>query len=231
MVEGTFQNCQSRVMTRSGMPKFTYHVFDYCPDDAWAREPYYLRLAKLYDLVTVLRKEFDWLVFVKQEELSDREALDTLESKAIAGGYEGLILRSKTGHYKYGRSTFNEHLLLKIKRFEDREAVIVDCVQRFRNKNEPTRNELGYQERSSHQENMVPDDALGALVVEDLKFPGVQFQIGSGFTESERQMLWKFRETLLRPGRLVKYKYQPHGTADRPRTPIFICFRDEADLS
>lgn len=226
-----FQDCQKGFMTRSGTPDFKYHVFDYVPNDQWSREPYWQRLAKLWDEVAQLREEFPWLVFVKQETVNNPEGIEELEEIAIESEHEGLILRSSSGHYKYGRSTFNEHLLLKVKQFEDREAAIVDCVPRFRNNNAPIINALGYQERSSHKENMVQDEALGSLVVEDEKFPGHQFQIGSGFTEEDRIQLWKYRGSVLKKGRLVKYKYQPHGTKDVPRTPIFIGFRDEEDLS
>lgn len=228
----TFQSCQSAVMSRQGMPDFKYHVFDYCPNDPWAKEPYQRRLDRLFDEIIPLMKQFPWLVLVKQEYVYTVENIEKLEQHAILNGYEGLILRSTTGHYKYGRSTLNEHLLLKVKQFVDREATIVGHVCRLRNKNEPTRNELGYQERSSHKANMVEDDALGALIVKDEGvFPGVEFQIGSGFTEEDRRTLWLHKDTMLAPGREVKYKYQPCGTKDRPRTPIFICFRDKEDLS
>jgi DNA ligase 1 len=223
---GAFHNCQSSVMSRQGMPDFKYHVFDYCPDDGWAKTPYTTRLVRLYEMVTLLRKEFDWLVFTKQETIHNMQELEAYEVQALESGHEGLILREPNGPYKHGRSTFIEGYLLKVKRFEDREATVVGYVPRYRNNNAPEINALGYQERSTHKANMVEDEALGALIVKDEKYG--EFQIGSGFTEADRLSLWMDRETLI--GKIACYKFQPYGTKDLPRTPIFKVFRHREDM-
>ena len=63
--------------------------------------------------------------------------------------------------------------------------------ERLHNANEATVDALGHTERSSHKENMIPMDTLGALVVESDKF-GV-FQIGTGFDDSLRKWIWENR--------------------------------------
>lgn len=48
------------------------------------------------------------------------------------------------------------------------------------------KNALGHTERSSHIYNKVADNLLGALNVKDIH-TGVEFSIGSGFTEEQRR--------------------------------------------
>ena len=57
---------------------------------------------------------------------------------------------------------------------------------------------------------------------------GVDFEIGTGFTEAQRIEFWKDRKNLL--GKLVKYRSQEIGVKDRPRFPVFHGFRDKIDL-
>ena len=96
----------------------------------------------------------------------------------------------------------------------------------LRNIASPTRGATGYLERSYKDENLRADNTLGALVVVDeAQFPEVQFRIGSGFGEMERQELW--RDSQRNIGRIVKYKYMPEGTMDKPRHPIFLGFRED----
>jgi DNA ligase-1 len=66
---------------------------------------------------------------------------------------------------------------------------------------------------------------MGALVVRDLA-TGVIFSIGSGFDDALRFTYW------LSPpiGQIVKYKYFPSGSKDKPRFPIFLGIRDEGDM-
>ena len=79
--------------------------------------------------------------------------------------------------------------LLKVKRFEDGEAGILAVEEQMHNGNEATTNELGRTQRSSHKENKVPMGTLGALVCKDVE-TGIQFNIGTGFTDEVRQQLW-----------------------------------------
>jgi DNA ligase-1 len=64
-------------------------------------------------------------------------------------------------------------------------------------------------------------------MVKDLK-TGVEFDIGTGFTESQRQLLWAQGDNLM--GKIVKYKSQPTGVKDKPRFPVFLGFRDKVDM-
>lgn len=137
------------------------------------------------------------------------------------------MLRDPVGPYKQGRSTLREGWLMKLKRFVDSEAIVLDTVELFRNENAATTNALGYMERSHRKENRRGANTLGALKVRDL-VSGVEFEIGSGFTQTDRDTFWRDRASL--PGRVVRYHYFPMGSKDKPRLPIYDGFRDPIDL-
>lgn len=118
-----------------------------------------------------------------------------------------------------------EGYLLKLKRFEDSEAVVVGFEEKLTNTNTQERDELGHAKRSKVKVGMVPAGTLGALRVR--RPDGVEFSIGSGFDDAFRTKAWEERETLV--GRLVKYRHQPHGALEAPRFPVFLGFRHEDD--
>lgn len=93
------------------------------------------------------------------------------------------------------------------------------------NGNEATVNELGRTKRSSHKENKTGRGDLGALV---LRHPdGFTFNVGTGFTDDDRALVWKDRDTFV--GKLAKVKYFAIGMKDAPRHPVFLGWRDGSD--
>ena len=68
---------------------------------------------------------------------------------------------------------------------------------------------------------------MGALQVRDVG-TGVEFDIGTGFTEGDRLALWAIRDDLA--GDVIKYKFFAGGVKDKPRFPVFLGFRDSIDL-
>ena len=164
---------------------------------------------------------------VGHHEADDMEDLDALESSFLELGYEGAMIRDPNGPYKFGRSTTNEGYLLKVKRFEDSEAIVLGAEERMHNANEKTLVKNGKAARSSHKAGKVATGMLGALHVRDLK-TDVEFSVGSGFSDYERAALWSKPE--LYAGRIIKYQYFPTGSKDKPRFPTFKGFRDPIDL-
>lgn len=145
------------------------------------------------------------------------------EQKTIDQGYEGVILRSPQGIYKFGRSTMREQYLIKLKRFVDAEFPVIGFEEQMHNSNPAQRNEIGQLKRSSHSAGMVPKSTLGSLL---LKFSnGMTMSVGSGFTDEERIHIWNHQEIYL--GRLAKIKWFPVGMKDLPRHPIFLGWRIE----
>lgn len=174
-------------------------------------------------------KPVGWSVLY-HEVVHDEEELLAFEAKALADGHEGVMVRSMNGPYKEGRSTVKEGYLLKLKRFLDDEAVITGFYEEQENQNEAKTNALGRTERSTSKAGLVGKGTLGGFEVIgqlDSPYAGVEFQIGGGFTADMRKQYWKDRAKLI--GQIVKYKYFPTGSKERPRFPVFLGFRDERD--
>jgi DNA ligase-1 len=163
------------------------------------------------------------------QQLNNLAELEEYEEWALLLGYEGVMLRDPNGPYKQGRSSTKEGILLKLKRYEDAECVITGFEELEHNGNEAKKDALGHTKRSSHQENQVGGDTLGALVVKGLTaFEGIEFKIGTGFDFNTRKDIWNERDLL--KGEIVKFKYFAIGVKDAPRHPVFIGFRDASDL-
>ena len=210
-----FNVTSSEVMSKYGEFGGKYYVFDFIPADL--KTPYVKRVLTLEQLGSPDRVILVLPVLIKNE-----AELCTFEEDMLGEGYEGIMIRSPEGPYKEGRSTAREGFLLKLKRFEDGEAIVVEFEQRMSNKNEQVRDAFGLAKRSSHQAGLQPMDMLGALVVKDID-TGTTFSLGSGFDEDQRKMIWSAPEDYR--GKIVKYKWQACGSVDKPRFPIFLGFR------
>lgn len=217
--EGVYQRTVSGVMGRSGSPDVKLMVFD---DFLWPAS-----FTERLDRAQQRIGRVETCEAVTHHVVDHEDDLLAHEQRYLMLGYEGVMIRSLAGPYKHGRSTLKEGWLLKLKRFADAEAEILGCQELMHNANAATTNELGHQERSSKKAGLVGMNTLGALQVRDVK-TGVAFDLGTGFTAEVRKNLWLLRKTL--PGKLVKYKYQPVGVKDKPRFPVFLGFRDPADM-
>ena len=217
--ERCFNTTTSAVMSKAGMPNFTYHVFDLHD----SKEPFHVRLAGLQRFagVGVIRLVPHFLVETAEELLN-------LEQTFLAQGYEGLMVRDPDGAYKYGRSTVKQGILLKLKRFVDSEAVVIGYEELYHNTNEAKTNELGQTERSTAKAGKVPAGVLGKLIVKDLE-TDIEFGIGTGLTAEDRAKLWADKGNL--PGQIVKYKSFAVGVKEAPRFPVYLGMRDQRDLS
>ena len=225
LVGNTFQQATSGIMSEDGEPDFTYHVFD-----LWDRAgaTYYDRDEDLRLHVAVLASPR--VVALQTVAITSREELDTYSAEQLALGHEGIMVRSPSSPYKQGRATFKEGYLTKIKPFADSEATVVGFEERMHNANTATTNALGRTERSSHKENLVPMGTLGALICSNqAKWPGVTFNIGTGFDDATRAYIWANRDRAI--GTTAKFKYQAIGTVDKPRIPVFQGWRSAEDMS
>ena len=215
-----FQSTTSGVMTGSGKPDVVFHVFD----DTSINDNFENRY---YQLDRRVKKKCRGIkvALVSHIHITNLKDLLDFEEECVAQGYEGIMIRDPHSKYKHGRSTTKEGGLLKVKRFEDDEAVVIGVEELMTNNNAQELDNLGHKVRSSKKEGMVPAGKLGALIVKHKTFG--EFKIGSGFTEDARIKLWRERDEL--KGRLAKFKYQPSGVKDKPRFPVFLGFRNKID--
>ena len=213
-----YRDTVSGVMSEDGEPAVSFYVFDHVefPTHAYTVRTQYIEFDR-YDIIVrhgqVLTHNLDELLIHEQT--------------ALAAGYEGLILRDPAAPYKMGRSTAREGYLLKLKRFVDAEAVVIGFEERMHNGNAATISELGRTKRSSHKANKSGRGDLGALVCRTAE--GIEFNIGTGFTDSDRQRIWDSPDHFL--GKYVKFKYFPVGVKEAPRHPVFLGWRDVRDMS
>lgn len=114
----------------------------------------------------------------------------------LDAGYEGIIVRHTMAPYEKKRSTF----LMKFKPKQEDEYEILGTVEEY-------------------DKDGNPKDTLGALICES--GDGNTFNIGTGFTDSQRSQLWDCRGIL--PGLRAKVQFQ-HLTSGKkvPRFPVFV---------
>lgn len=216
----TYRNTVSGVMSEAGMPDVTFNVFDHALHHLSGWE---YRFQKAKEVIAGVHITAYTLPHVK---INSVEELDSYEAHCLNLGYEGVMLRSPDGYYKHGRATAREGTLLKVKRFSDGEAEVLEIIEEMHNGNEATTSELGRTKRSSHQANKTGKGRMGALRVRDL-VSGVEFNIGTGFDDSDKEWFWLKG----RPGLLVKYKSLLIGVKTKPRHPVYLGLRDARDMS
>jgi DNA ligase-1 len=213
-----YRTTVSGVMSHDGEPNVNFHVFDL----ATSADSYHTRYKALLEMHTS-GMDFELL---KQYRINSEAELIEYEQYVLSQGYEGVILRDPYAAYKQGRGSMTDQCLMKLKRFSDAEATVIGFEERMHNANEATVDERGYTKRSSHQGNKVPMGTLGALLVRNAD--GVEFAVGTGFDDAQRQEVWDNRDKYL--GRVVKYKYFEIGVKDKPRHPVFLGWRDLIDM-
>lgn len=173
--------------------KLTVRLFDY---GMALNAPYYARLDKLREITPVhdqLRVVANYTAYTPGEVLDFYRKHEYFDWPAN----EGIILRDPKGFRLNKRSTFKEQYLIAIK---PREKGIAICI--------------GYNEQKNLSGQ--PTGRLGSLLC---KFNGVEFSVGSGFTDDLRGLYWRNRDKLI--GSDVEFYYLPVSNKIAPRQPVF----------
>lgn len=234
----------SAVGTIEGKPFTLWWLFDYIHENNMA-DTYAERYAQMVERVQQLQAPLTYMPWaghlriVPFKLITCMEELLAYDDENLDAGYEGTIIRDPLGKHKQGRSTVREGGLLRIKRFIESEAEVLELVEGQRNQNEAQINELGQQFRSSHQENMVPNGLVGSMTcraLADVMDQGrVVISKGQIITVSpgnmphyQRADYFIYPEQLV--GKTIKFKFFPKGIKDKPRFPTFVTIRDAADM-
>jgi DNA ligase-1 len=219
VAKDVFRVTQGALARAEFQPDVTFLVFD-CFDapGGYAQRLEVLK-ARVFGVpgVVVLEQRLIW----NAQELID------FESQVLALGFEGLILRSPNGAYKHGRSTAGEQGMLKLKRFVDSEAVILDVVEELHNRNAAVRRADGKLERGTAKAGKTGKGRMGALVVRDIA-SGVEFNVGTGFNDTDREYF--YRNAAAVRGKIIKYKSFPVGDYSAPRFPVYLGGREAWDM-
>lgn len=215
----SFHEIQSKVMKEVTLPfGFRYMCFDWIEPGKPFLQRYNHMRAK-YNRYAV-----DEMLVLPIRQVKTYTQLMDQFAEAVDRGNEGLIIRSGSGPYKLGRSTYREGYMLKMKQMEDAEAVIIGFKEAMANDNEAILDVLGKSKRSSHQANMRGKNVLGAFICIHPD-TGLEFSVGGGMTDAQRKEFWKNQRALR--GKTLCYQFHAHGVKDRPRQPVFKGIRND----
>lgn len=229
----------SAMNTHEGEPNIHWWVFDYITPET-KDLPYLQRYTILQGYVISNNLALYGVHLMPMAWAADLAKLEEFDEELLALGYEGTIIRDPDKPYKYGRSTVREAGLLRIKRFIDSEAVVIDITEGEHNANEAEINALGQTERSTHQENMIPNGMVGNLICKAVAEVvdhtgkvliqcGQEITVAAGrMTHSERVHYFANPGDIL--GKIIKFQFFPKGIKDKPRFPTFQGFRSESDM-
>lgn len=213
LAKSVFSSTTSCVTSINGeIHGLRYYVFDIV-----TQAPFNERIEMMKDI------SHPFITVIDQYFYEDIESLLQLEADYISKGGEGLICKSPDSPYKFGRSTLKENYAVKLKRFSDSEAKILEVLPLYSNNNSAEKDDLGYTKRSTKQAGLIKQETMGALLVEDA-YSNIQFSIGSGFTAETRKYVWDNKDAYI--GKHIKYKYYPVGIKEKPRFPTFLSFVD-----
>jgi DNA ligase 1 len=167
------------------------HLFDIIREDL----PQCERLVRLQGLKPWLQDSGCFEIAPYTMCNSFREVMDTLDW-SINQGFEGIIVRHLEALYLRRRSVY---------------------MMKFKPRKEDLYQIVGYEEEVSQYGE--PKNALGALICRAHDSEEL-FNVGSGFTASQRAEMWRNKEDL--KGELVRVKYQ-HLTSGRgvPRSGVY----------
>lgn len=201
-----FQSIQSTLFRKDGVEygQLNFVVFDGCSQQEW-ESPSHTYLSRHIFVSNLIEKHCGGIKNIKMIESEvttdiSRDNVMRICDEFVSKGFEGCILRNTEAKVALKR-TKN---LIKVKRFCDEEAEIIGFVQ-GQGKYEST---------------------LGALKCRSKS--GVEFEIGSGFTDDQRRDIWATIAATHHP--VVVYKYQELTKDGVPRFPVFKGFRHEDDI-
>ena len=214
--EGQVLERSKAVTAYAGEPDFKFHLFDCYDHDGGFEDR--------MNHVQVEHEHEDHIVCVPHHEVSSQDGLVLWESRWLDQGYEGLMARHPNGPYKNGRSTLREGYLMKLKRFQDGEAVVVDIEEAMENTNELTRDELGRAKRSSHAEGKVGKGMVGVLICEDPKWGRIRVSPGI-MDHAARTRFWNDKRLLM--GVIIHWRSFGYGAVDAPRFARYYGIKED----
>lgn len=210
------------VMSADGKPDFCYYVFDSLQGPA--DQPFHVRYKRLEaweDNSAILHP---FVVVVFHQLCRNAQEVRNVEEHYVNKGYEGVMIRSVDGPYKFGRSTLKEGYLLKLKRWEDAEYEVYGFVEQMHNENALETDERGYAKRSKSKEGLVGAGKVGAVLVRSVAAHGHIAEVGSGFIDAERIDMWQNQSSYI--GRVMTVKFQGFTPDGKMRFPIFKGWRE-----
>ena len=187
-----------------------YHMFDMIPYDEWVTNSFKTNAGKRYETLeyfflnqTSKIKELGNLMFVQHHKI-DAPSLKEIkhyEETCVKAGFEGCMLNPDIPYYR-GKPS---NKMLKFKTFHTWDCPIIT---------------LYAGEKGSKYESM-----LGGVTV--LQENGITCDVGSGFSDAEREHIWQNKNLYI--DRVIEVKYQELSEKDRMRFPIKVRWRADKE--
>lgn len=213
----------SALTTHKGEPWLLWHVFDFLTPST-IHLGYKQRLMMMDRMVESIQKDFPELgshlrPIQRRYPKTLTEFLRNHDEWSAAG-YEGSCMRYADAPHKSGRSTVKEGYLLRVKEYDFKRMRVIRVEEGQTNLNEATIDRRGFTERSTHQENMVPNGMVGTLICEDLLEPGTLHNVSPGKATHDQRKAWLRNPSLIvMKGIIVKHFLK--GVKDKDRHATF----------
>lgn len=215
----------SALNTIQGQPDVRWMIFDYLTPETISLGYTYRHQALVRRVVEIAHPSL-WVV--PSYTVGNMQDLLALEKEWTDNKFEGACYRDPYGLHKEGRSSPTQGGLLRIKRFIEEDAIVTGIREGNRNENEATTDLLGRTERSSHQENMVPNGMVGALECIEVK-TGMPILVSAAeMSHEDRLRFFQHPELILQ--KRIKFKHLPTGRKDLPRFPTYRYIIDTVDI-
>ena len=176
-------------------------LFDYLPLEEWkdgeTKMSCHARSEKLLDKMCDNDVDLDVIRPVERVCVPPSYyEIKKLHDDFVQEGYEGAMIKDLNAPYRFGRG----YEVMKLKEFMDVDLPIKSIL-------EGTGKYVG---------------KMGSVVV---TFNGVDVNVGSGFSDQEREAVWCDSESFV--GRIVEIRYQEVTGDGSLRFPTFVCFRND----
>lgn len=172
-----------------------YHIFDWMPYEDWINKKSSMNCQTTREKLEdmCLQSSSKFLRIVKRDVVFP-DKIKQMHDIYVREGYEGVMIKTLDTNYKFGRG-FN---VMKLKDFYDADLEVV-----------------GFEEGSGKYEN-----SLGAIIVKNKE---IRVNVGSGFTDEERKVIWENRGEFR--GKIVEVRYQEETPDGSLRFPTFRGWR------
>ena len=156
---------------------------------------------------------------MRQHLVHDSKTAEQLYQRALDEGYEGVVSRSPTAYYKYGRRRSSERDLARHREKARGDFTVVSIRQGKRRKEGVEVPVLldGTRHRSFQQDDYELDDIAGSVRVSDAR--GKEFSCGFGpsWTHAKRRYLLQSASKFI--GKIAEVEFNPAGLRTYPDNP------------
>lgn len=181
-----------------------FHIFDHIPYDEWENKTFKMKALDRYQYLEDIRENLEakqCLTVVDRISVNDLASAEELERQFISEGFEGLMLNPNIPYYVGKKSN-------KMVKFKTMLSMDCEVLDKY-----PGDTGTKY------------ENTLGGVVV--LQENGKQCNVGSGFSDEERDELWNNFDKY--KGRVIEVKYQELTNKDKMRFGIKKRWRTDKD--